>query len=56
MDEFNEALGDAQAQGAEEIVSDWIDSNREILRQAKLFLSHNNYLKLHEIIKNAGPI
>ena len=48
-------VGDCVGQAEGSLVSDWMDANREILKQVKEFLSNDDYAKVDNVIKKIGP-
>ena len=55
MDGYREAIGDAAGEAQEQVLSDWIESNREILRRLKLELPGHEFIKAENIIKSLAP-
>ena len=53
-DAYMSYVGDCVGQAEESIVSDWVDANREILKQVKEFLNDYDYKKVEEIVRKIG--
>ena len=55
-DDYMAYVGDCAGQAQEEVVSSWIDANREILKQVKIVLDDKDFEKVKGIIEKIGPV
>lgn len=55
-DDYMTYVGDCVGQAQEEVVSDWIDANREILKQVRIILNDEDFAKVKEIIEKIGQV